>query len=110
MTSNTVGRSRPPNRAGQLSPKKPASKSAVCHSAWRAQYSSSVDDVGRPGLLCASHARNRARNSASAGESRKSTTHLQLAQLHTVITEPLRRKQRPPHVYVGEALPRVADP
>ena len=56
MTSNTVGRSWPPKRAGQLSPKKPASNSAVCHSAWRAQYSSSVDDVGSPGLFSASHA------------------------------------------------------
>ena len=30
-----------------------------------AQYSSSVDDVGRPGLLSASHSRSRSRNSAS---------------------------------------------
>src|SRR5215471_8621426 len=114
MTSKTVGSSWPPYLAGQLSPKKPASKREVCHSAWRAQYSSSVDEVGRPGLLSASHARSRARNSASAGESRKSIDRpdplaLQLPQLLTVVAEPLRREQCPPQVYVRHALPRVAD-
>ena len=38
-------------RFGQVSAKNPASNSAQCHSACRAQYSSSVDDAGSPGLL-----------------------------------------------------------
>src|SRR6476619_329329 len=105
MTSKTVGSSWPPYFAGQLSPKKPASKRVVCQSAWRAQYSSSVEDVGRPGLFSISHALNRARNSASAGESRKSIDRsqsgaLQLTELHAVVAEPLGRQQGTPQVDV----------
>src|SRR5262245_66019433 len=109
MTSKTGGRSCPPKRDGHESPKKPASKSEVCHSAWRAQYSSSVDEAGRPGLFSASHARRRARNSASAGESRKSIGHsearpLQPAQLLAVVAEPLRGAQRTAQVDVRHAV------
>src|SRR5678815_5761457 len=98
MTSNTAGRSRPPKRDGQESPKKPASYSAVCHSAWRSQYSSSVDETGNPGLCSAIHARSRDRNAASSGESRKSVGHSQtdtfeLAQLLAVVPEPPRGEQ-----------------
>src|SRR5262245_2998340 len=112
MTSKTGGRSCPPKRDGHESPKKPASKSAVCHSAWRAQYSSSVEEAGRPGLFFAIHTRQRLRNSASASESRKSMGHpqarpLQLTQLFAVVAEPLRREQRPAQVDMDEAVPRV---
>src|SRR5215831_4940384 len=115
MTSKTEGRSCPPKRDGQDRPKKPASYSAVCHSACRAQYSSSVDETGRPGLCSAIQARSRDRNSASAGESRKSVGHpqpdlLELAQLLAVVPEPLRGEQCPAEMDVDHAVPRVSDP
>src|SRR5262249_18465088 len=61
------------------------------------------------------HARRRARNSASAGESRKSIGSsepvvTEAEQLLTVVAEPLRGEQRAPQVDVRETLPRVADP
>src|SRR5262249_35882296 len=114
MTSKTAGRSWPPKREGQERPKKPASYSAVCHSACRAQYSSSVEETGRPGLCAAIQARSRDRNSASAGESRKSVGHpqthpLELAQLLAVVPEPLRGEQCPAEIDVYDAVPRVSD-
>src|SRR5262249_27506046 len=95
-------------------PKKPASYSAVCHSACRAQYSSSVEETGRPGLCAAIQARSRDRNSASAGESRKSVGHpqtapLELAQLLAVVPEPLGGEQCPAEIDVYDAVPRVSD-
>src|SRR5215831_19119589 len=113
MTSKTGGSACPPYRFGQERPKKPASYSEVCHSACRAQYSSSVDETGRPGLFSASHARRRALNSASAGESRKSigcseSRPLQTPQLLAVVAEPLRREQRAAEVDVDDTIPRVA--
>src|SRR5262245_6754107 len=115
MTSKTAGRSWPPKREGQERPKKPALYSAVCHSACRAQYSSSVEETGRPGLCSAIQARSRWRNSASAGESRKSVGHpqtgpLDLAQLLTVVPEPLGGEQCAAEIDVNEAVPRVSDP
>src|SRR5262249_565678 len=115
MTSKTAGRSWPPKREGQERPKKPASYSAVCHSACRAQYSSSVEETGRPGLCTAIHPRSRDRNFASAGESRKSvgrlqTDPLELAQLLAVVPEPLRGKQCPAQIDMDDAVPGVADP
>src|SRR5262245_64984776 len=100
MTSKTAGKSWPPKREGQERPKKPPSYSAVCHSACRAQYSSSVEETGRPGLFALIQARSRDRNCASSGESRKSIDHpepglLELAQLLAVVAEPLGREQRP---------------
>ena len=50
-TSVTLGRSCPPTSAGQDSPKKPASKSVWCQAACPAQYSSAVDEAGKPGLF-----------------------------------------------------------
>src|SRR5262249_60456905 len=96
-------------------PKKPASYSAVCHSACRAQYSSSVEETGRPGLCSAIQARSRDRNSASAGESRKSVGHpqtdpLDLAQLLAVVPEPVGREQCPAEVELDGAVPRVSVP
>src|SRR5262245_52555097 len=115
ITSKTAGRSWPPKREGQERPKKPASYNAVCHSACRAQYSSSVEETGRPGLCSAIHARSRDRNSASSGESRKSVGHpqthpLELAQLLAVVPEPLGGEQRPAKIDVYDAVPRVSDP
>src|SRR5262249_4425701 len=115
MTSKTAGRSWPPKREGQESPKKPASYSAVCHSACRAQYSSSVEETGRPGLCSVIQARSRDRNCASAGESRKSVGHpqtypLELAQLLAVVPEPLGGEQCPAGIDVDDAVPRVSDP
>src|SRR5262245_65692762 len=115
MTSKTAGKSWPPKREGQERPKKPASYRPVCHSACRAQYSSSVEETGSPGLCVAIHARSRARNSASAGESRKSVGHpqthsLELAQLLAVVPEPLGGEQRPAEIDVDDAVPRVSDP
>src|SRR5262245_50574340 len=115
MTSKTAGRSWPPKREGQERPKKPASYSAVCHSACRAQYSSSVEETGRPGLCSVIQTRSRDRNSASAGESRKSVGHPQtdppeLAQLLTVVPEPLGGEQRAAEIDVDDAVPRVSDP
>src|ERR1700712_5058920 len=113
MTSNTVGSSWPPYFFGQLRPKNPASYNAVCHSPWRAQYSSSVDG-GSWIVLVASQVRKRARNSASSGESRKSTGRPDPVvpdplELLAVVAEPQRREQRAAQVDVGDALPRVAD-
>src|SRR5262249_505978 len=115
MTSKTAGRSWPPKREGQERPKKPASYSAVCHSACRAQYSSSVEETGRPGLCWVIQARSRDRSSASAGESRKSVGHpqtdpLELAQLLAVIPEPLGGEQCPAEIDVDDAVPGVSDP
>src|SRR5262249_23220689 len=92
--AETPGGAWPASGGGQERPKTPASYSAVGHSACRAQYSSSVEETGRPGLCSAIQARNRARNSASAGESRKSVGHpqtapLELTQLLAVVPEPL---------------------
>src|SRR5262245_17205999 len=115
ITSKTAGRSWRPKRKGQERPKKPASYNAVCHSACRAQYSSSVEETGRPGLCSAIQARSRDRNSASAGESRKSVRHpqthpLELAQLLAVVPEPLGGEQRPAEIDVHDAVPRVSHP
>src|SRR5688572_4959945 len=73
MTSYTLGIPWPPMSVGQDIPKKPASNSDWCQAACPAQYSSDVDDAPRWGVLSCSQARSRARNSASAGESPKST-------------------------------------
>src|SRR5262249_58809597 len=115
VRSRAAARSGPPKREGQERPKKPASYSAVCHAACRAQYSSSVDETGSPGLCSAIQARSRDRNSASSGESRKSVGHPQtdppeLAQLLAIVPEPLRGKQCPAEIDVHDAVPRVADP
>src|SRR5262245_14411274 len=115
MTSNTAGRSWPPKREGQERPNKPASYRAVCHSACRAQYSSSVEETGRPGLCSVIQARSRDRNSASAGESRKSVGHpqtdpLELAELLTVVPEPPGGEQGAAEIDVHDAVPRVPDP
>src|SRR5262245_34073301 len=115
ITSKTAGRSWPPKREGQERQKNPASYSVVCHSACRAQYSSSVEETGSPGLCSAIQARSRDRNSASAGESRKSVGHpqtdpLELAQLLAVVPEPPRGEQCPAEIDVYDAVPRVSDP
>src|SRR5262249_4357301 len=114
-TSNTAGRSWPPKREGQERPKKPAPYSAVCHSACRAQYSSSVEETGRPGLCSAIQARSRDRNSASAGESRKSIGHPQtdppdLAYVVDVVHDPTAGEQPPAEIDVYDAAPRVSEP
>ena len=103
------------------SPKNPASNSAQCHSACCAQYSSSVDDAGRPGLWSTSQSRKRARNSASWGESSKSIAGSLSSPRRPFAARRTRRwcpsspttrstSSRAAQVHVHEAFPRVADP
>src|SRR4051794_28699878 len=119
ITSYTGGSSWPPMRFGHVNAKNPPSYSEQCHSPCLAQYSSSVDDAGNPGLLSTNHARKRARNSASSGESSKSTDHSrsraestlrEIAQVMALVSQQRARQQRPLQVHVHEALPGVADP
>src|SRR4051794_12489093 len=119
ITSYTGGSSWPPMRFGHVNAKNPPSYSEQCHSPCLAQYSSSVDDAGNPGLLSTNHSRKRVRNAASSGESSKSTDHSrshsestlrEVAQVMPLVSEERARQQRSPEVHVHEALPRVADP
>src|ERR1044071_9945653 len=103
-------------RLGHESPKKPPSYSAWCQAAWPSQYSSDVDDVGRPGSLSRSHARRRARKAASSGEPPKSTSTSSAAlvgedavEAGPHAAEQLGRDEGAPQVHVRQALPRVAD-
>src|SRR5439155_25031384 len=100
---------RPPYSTGKVSPKNPPSYSVRCHAGWASQYSSVVDDGPRWGLLSASHARSRSRNSRSFGESAKSISGSDpmledARQVGAHATQDVRREQRPPQMDVGQAL------
>ena len=59
-----------------------------------------------PGSGRGTRLRRASHESPSATPSR---SRCELAQLHVVVAEPLRREQRAPQVHVRDALPRVAD-